>query len=218
MESLFWQERWRAGQIGFHQAAVEPKLAELFPALKLPAGASVFVPLCGKSLDLLWLTARGYHVTGVELSAIAVEAFCLENGIPARRSLGGGFESFGTDRLTIHQGEFFALDRERLGRVAAIYDRASLIAWPVELRPRYIEHLTHLTGAGTKTLLMTLEYPEHEIKGPPFSLPEGEVRELYGKDHRIELLSRDDVLPSDARMRARGVTRLYQACYLLERL
>ena len=218
MESQFWQARWRAGQIGFHQTVVEPKLPELFPTLGLPAGASVFVPLCGKSLDLLWLAAQGFRVTGVELSGIAVEAFCLENGIPARRSSGGGFESFITDHLTLHQGDFFALDRERLGRVAAVYDRASLIAWPPELRQRYVEHMTHLTGPGTKTLLITLEYPEHEIKGPPFSLPEGGVRELYEKDYWIGRLSRDDVLSSDARMRARGVTRLHQVCYLLERL
>jgi thiopurine S-methyltransferase len=218
LEFNFWLERWQAGQIGFHQAAVEPKLAQYFPALKAPSGSAVFVPLCGKSQDLLWLARRGHNVIGVELSSIAVEAFWLENGLPARRERAGRFDSFVSAPLRILQGDLFALDRNLLGPVAIIYDRASLIAWPHEHRQRYAAHLTDITQPGTKTLLVTLDYPQQETHGPPFSVPEDEVRSLYGKDHRIEVLSRENILASDARMRARGVTQLHQACYLMERL
>ncbi|MEA2773553.1 MAG: thiopurine S-methyltransferase, partial [Acetobacteraceae bacterium] len=87
MQPEFWRDRWFRGQIGFHQPAVERYLEEHWADLDTVKGSCVFVPLCGKSLDLLWLRDIGHGVIGVELSDIAVQAFCMENGIPARRRL-----------------------------------------------------------------------------------------------------------------------------------
>ena len=59
MEPDFWHQKWQSNEIGFHKAEANPLLVEHFSALGLDAGARVFVPLCGKTLDIRWLLAQG---------------------------------------------------------------------------------------------------------------------------------------------------------------
>ncbi len=217
MQAEFWHARWRTGQTGFHQNAVDKFLSGYWAALALPERSKVFVPLCGKSLDLLWLLGQGMSVTGVELSAIAVEALCMEHGIPAQRRTLGRFEVYESPRLELYCGDFFALTRALLGTVAAVYDRAALISWAPELRPAYVEHLTSLTLPGTQTLLITMEYPQAQMTGPPFSVSGADVDHLYAPGHTIRELARRDILASEPRLRARGLTELTEVCYHLTR-
>jgi thiopurine S-methyltransferase len=218
LEPEFWHERWRAGQIGFHQSAVERYLSRYWPELGLASDCRVFVPLCGKSLDLLWLLERGHGVAGVELSAVALESFCMEHGIPAKRRIVDGFDVYESVNLELYRGDFFALTQELLGPVAAVYDRAALISWRPELRAAYVDHATSLTSPATQTLLVTLEYAQAQMKGPPFSVVADDVERLYARNHAIRELSRQDILASEPRFRARGVTALYEVCYRLTRL
>jgi thiopurine S-methyltransferase len=218
MQPEFWQERWRLNEIGFHQSQAAGGLTRNWRSLKLAPGARIFVPLCGKSLDLLWLRDQGHPVVGVELSEVAVQAFFMENGIAARRRVLPEFDRYEATGLEVYRGDFFALSAARLGAVGAVYDRASLISWTPELRDRYARHLTDLTPAGAPTLLVTLEYDQAQKNGPPFSIDTAEVRRLYAADYAIEELSREDVLDSEPRMRARGVTQLHEVCYRLTRL
>lgn len=218
MQPEFWHDRWRAGQIGFHQSTVDRQLAEYWPKLALPAASRVFVPLCGKSLDLLWLRDRGHSVLGIELSALALESFCMENGIPARRRSLGDFDVYEAEGLKLIRGDFFALSVEMLGSVAAVYDRAALISWAPELREAYVAHLSALTNPGTKSLLCTVEYSQNQMSGPPFSVSAEEVGRLYAPHHEIQQLGRQDILASEARLKARGLTELHAVCYELTRL
>jgi thiopurine S-methyltransferase len=218
LEPEFWHERWRAGQIGFHQSAVDRYLNRYWPDLGLASSCRVFVPLCGKSLDLLWLLERGHDVTGVELSAVALESFCMEHGIPAKRRIVDGFDVYESVNLQLYRGDFFALTPELLGPAAAVYDRAALISWRPELRAAYVDHATALTSPGTQTLLVTLEYAQAQMKGPPFSVVADDVERLYSRNHAIHELSRQDILASEPRFRARGVTALDEVCYRLTRL
>ena len=218
MQPEFWHDRWRTGQVGFHQAAVDRHLAEYWPRFELPAASRVFVPLCGKSLDLKWLQDRGHTVTGVELSAVALESFCLENGIPARRRSLGDFDVYEAQGLRLFRGDFFALTPEILGPVVAVYDRAALISWTPELRETYVAQLTALTGPGTNTLLITVEYPQQQMSGPPFSVSADDVGRLYARHHEIRELGRHDILADEARLRARGLGELHAVCYQLTRL
>ncbi len=89
MEPAFWHKRWADNQIGFHQGQVNSYLQTHWPALGLETGSRVLVPLCGKSLDLVWLAGQGYRVLGVELSRRAVEDFFREHGLEARCSSAG---------------------------------------------------------------------------------------------------------------------------------
>ncbi len=177
----------------------------------------MFVPLCGKSLDMLWLRDQGHFVMGVELSAIALEAFCMENGIPARRRLRDGFEVYEAANLELWCGDFFALTPANLQEVAAVYDRAALISWSRELRAPYVRHLAEILKPGTQMLLHTLEYPQTQMTGPPFSLERAEVERLYAPYCRIGEIDRQDILATEPRLRARGVTELFGVSYLMVR-
>ncbi|HWS65290.1 MAG TPA: thiopurine S-methyltransferase [Steroidobacteraceae bacterium] len=218
MHPEFWHDRWRTAQIGFHRSSVDDNLIQHWRELSLPKAARVLVPLCGKSLDLLWLQDQGHVVVGIELSDIALQAFFMENGVAARRRAIPHFDLYEAVNLECYRGDLFELTTERLGKVAAVYDRASLVSWAPEQRGRYVEHLAALTGTGTRTLLVTLEYPEAEMKGPPFSVDSAEVQRLYSRHYSIHELARREVLGNEPRMRARGLSGLTEVCYRITRL
>lgn len=217
MEPEFWHERWRSGQIGFHQTSADRTLVRCWPQLDLPAGSRVFVPLCGKSLDLVWLRDQGHRVIGVELSGVAIEAFCLENGIPARRRAVGKFELYEAPDIELYCGDFFDLSPERLGPVAAVYDRAAAISWAPHLRAGYVRHLASLLGVGTQMLLIAMEYPQSQMSGPPFSLEAAEVERLFSPCFDLKELCRTDILANEPRLRARGLSALTEVAYRLRR-
>jgi len=231
MQPEFWHDRWRSGQIGFHQPAVDRHLPLFWPRLELPPHAPVLVPLCGKSLDLQWLRERGHPVVGVEISALAIEQFLAERGIPARRRPLPDGAIYEAPNLTLIQGDFFALTPAQLApltpaqlapppRGAApvgFWDRASAVAFPAPDRPRYVAQLARLLPPGARGLLVALEYPQAQMQGPPFSLEPDEVQRLFGPHFDIEELVREDRLEHEPRMRSRGVTRWHEVCYGLTR-
>lgn len=218
MEMEFWLERWEKNQIGFHQQEVNRSLQKYWPTLGLPRGATVFVPLCGKSLDMTWLRAQGYRVFGIELIPRAVQDFFAENAIKAAVSEQAPFERWEADGLSIWRGDFFELTADDLKDVAAVYDRASLIAFPPEMRARYVAKLGELLQAGVRSLLITVEYPQQQMSGPPFAVAEQEVRELYADKFSVELLHSQDILAKEPRFRERGVTRMDARVFRLQRL
>ena len=217
MHPDFWLQRWSENRIGFHQDAPTPLLMEHWPGLGLPGGARVFVPLAGKSLDMLWLAAQGYQVLGVELSRQAVEAFFDEHGLtPERRESRYGVH-YTAGPIELIQGDAFDLDAGALAGCEGVFDRAALIALPPDLRRRYVHELYARLPSGCRGLLVTLEYPPHEKAGPPFPVDEDEVRDLYGRDWTVEALERRDILDSQPGFVAEGVTSLETAAYRLQR-
>jgi len=215
MDISFWHQRWQNNEIGFHQPEINSHLQEFWPNLGLLPGAPVFVPLCGKTRDLLWLRAQGHAVLGVEVSPIAVRDFFAENRITPQVSRNESFEIWAADGLTILCGDFFALTPEWLDGVQAVFDRASLIALPPDLRPRYAAHLGQILPHSAKILLVTMEYPSNGMQGPPFSVEETEVRALYEGRFRVTSLLRKDILSENPRFRDRGLTALSEHVYLL---
>jgi thiopurine S-methyltransferase len=214
----FWLDRWRTAQIGFHQAAVDRHLKAYWPRLELAANSPVFAPLCGKSLDLLWLRERGHAVKGVELSPVALESFLMEHGIPARRRVLSRFDVYEADGFTLYRGDFFELMRALLGDVSAVYDRAALISWAPAARESYVKHLTSLISPGTQTLLIVVEYPPEQMSGPPFPLTRDTIENLYARHYSIEELGRHEILELEPRLKARGLTELREVCYRMIRL
>jgi thiopurine S-methyltransferase len=213
----FWHERWRNGQIGFHQPAVDRHLPVHWPSLALSERSRVLVPLCGKSLDLEWLRARGHTVLGVEVSRIAVEAFFAEQGIPAHRRALRDREIYEAPKLELIRGDFFALTPAEVGSVEGFWDRAAAIAFTAEQRPAYVEQLSRLIPRAARGLLIAVEYPQHEMPGPPFSLDAREVEALFAPHFEVREVAREDRLEHEARMRSRGVTRWQEVCYRLRR-
>jgi thiopurine S-methyltransferase len=215
MEPDFWLERWQRNDIGFHQAEFNAHLQAYWPQLGVAAGAAVFVPLCGKSRDLLWLRAQGHPVLGVELSPIAVRDFFEENSLTPTRTRAGALERWETDGLAILGGDFFALTPALLSGVAGVYDRASLIALPPALRGRYVEQLAAVLPADSAILLITMEYPPAEMTGPPFPVTEQEVQTLYAARYEVTRLAAQDILHENPRLRERGLTALVEKVYRL---
>lgn len=217
MEAGFWHERWQANEIAFHEPEGNVGLPKLWPRLGVDPTATVFVPLCGKSVDLLWLAAQGHRVVGVELSPVAVDAFFAENQLTPTVTERDGFRVHSANGIEIWCGNLFALPDAVLAGVAAVYDRASLIAFPPEMRPRYAEKLIAATPSGTATLLLSVEYDQSRMTGPPFSVPTEEIETLFGAACDIELIGKQDVLTPDHRFRTRGkgLTWLLAAGYFM---
>lgn len=215
MKKEFWLERWERAEIGFHQEEVNPYLLKYWGELHAAKGGEVFVPLCGKSLDMLWLRQQGHDVLGVELSPIAVRDFFAESNLTLTHTSEGHFDRCEADGIGILCGDFFELTRDHLSRVSAVFDRASLVALPPEMRERYAHHLAELLPSGTQVLLVTFDYPQEEMPGPPFAVSEAEVRALYDRYAEIRLLEQADILDREPRFKARGVTRMQENIFLL---
>lgn len=214
MEPQFWLQRWREGRTGFHNDRVLPLLQKHWPALELPRGSRVFVPLAGKSLDMPWLAAQGHRVLGVELSELAVAQFFAENRLEAdvHESRYGVHHVAGNIELIC--GDAFALDAEALADCSGVYDRAALVALPPDLRARYVDELYARLPAGCRGLLVTLEYPQHEKDGPPFSVVEAEVRERFAPRWNVDVLERRDIHAAEPWF---GTTALDTVVHRIER-
>ncbi len=183
MQPTFWIERWRDGQIGFHEG--KPNKFLVTHAARI-TGARVLVPLCGKAEDLAYLASRGHEVIGIELVEDAARAFFAEHGVEPMEARRGTVTAYTANRVTILAGDLFTVTRADVGPIDAIYDRAALIALPSDLRRRYVDHLRVLAPAGTPALLVTLEYAQDQHAGPPFAVLEDEVRALYASAELID--------------------------------
>lgn len=217
MRPEFWHDRWQRGETGWHLEQTNDQLVAHWPRLALLPGSQVLVPLCGKSRDLLWLAAQGLGVLGVELSPLAVADFFAEQGLIPEIRNEGPFQGYRWEDIRLLCGDFFALQRGQVGEVAAFYDRGALIALPAELRDAYARHLMELTQSAGQGLLITLEYTQAEMDGPPFSVPEAEVMALFGEGFHIERLVERDVLAENPGLQARGLSQLGEGVYHLVR-
>ncbi|HZH43277.1 MAG TPA: thiopurine S-methyltransferase [Lysobacter sp.] len=217
MHPDYWLERWRYGQIGFHQDRPTPLLLKHWTALGVAAGARVFVPLAGKTLDMAWFASQGHRVLGVELSQAAVEEFFAEHGLAPQVERSGYGLHYRSGPVELICGDAFALDEAALRDCSAVFDRAALIALPPEMRRRYVHELYARLPTDCTGLLITLEYPPHEKAGPPFTVPEPEVRELYGRDWDVDVLERRDILAQQPGFAAEGLTALDTVVYRLRR-
>lgn len=179
MEAGFWHKMWASGVVGFHQADINAFLKTYWPKLGLQGAEEVLVPLCGKSLDMVWLAEQGHDVLGVELSQAALDAFLVENQLPAVPVQHHLFCGYELEKMTLLCGDFFHLSAPECVDVKAVFDRAALVALPPLMRQSYAQHLAKVLPAGAKILLVNLEYGDDPSMGPPFSVPEAEVVALF---------------------------------------
>jgi thiopurine S-methyltransferase len=210
MQPEFWHKKWDSGQIGFHLPEVNPYLQRHWA---VPETARVLVPLCGKSLDLAWLAGRGHQVLGVELSEKAIEEFFSEHQVQPQISEKGAFKVYRSDAIELWCGDFFALTASDVADCTAIYDRAALIALPAPMRERYAAHLQRILPQDVYGLLITLDYDQAQISGPPFAVGDDEVQRLLGDVWQVQVLEEQDVLGESGKFLQAGVTRLEERVY-----
>lgn len=214
VEHSFWQSRWQNDQLGFHLSFVHPILKRNLPAYALSPRARVFLPLCGKTLDIGWLLGQGYCVVGAELSELAVSQLFEELGVAPDIGTWAGGQCWRHGGLTVFQGDIFRLTAEDLGPVDLIYDRAALVALPPEMRPAYAEQILMLSGTAPQ-LLITFEYDPAEKDGPPFPVLPEEVERHYGECYAVTESSRKDVLQDSLNFREAGVSRFVEVSWRL---
>lgn len=192
MEASFWHQKWAMGDIGFHDDQPNPLLVEHFEKLNLVRSSRVFLPLCGKTRDIAWLLGRGCRVVGAELSELAINELFKELGLEPEIVTAGAMVHYKAKDVDLFVGDIFDLSARYLGPVNAIYDRAALVALPADLRRKYASHLVNLTEAAPQ-LLITYEYSQPLMQGPPFSVSEDALEQLYGAAYQLKLIERKDV-------------------------
>ena len=187
MDTSFWLQRWETNNIGFHKSEVNPILVQYLKKLSLEEGSRVFVPLCGKTRDIAWLLSNGYRVAGAELIEMAVEQLFDELGVAPQISEAGAVKHYSAQNIDIFVGNIFDVSGDRLGPVDAVYDRAALVALPEEMRHRYTAHLMEITSKASQ-LLISYEYDQTLMAGPPFSISNEEVNQHYKESYDITLV------------------------------
>lgn len=191
MEHSFWHDRWKAGQIGFHEGRVNGLLERHADRLP-PPPARIFLPLSGKTADIGWLLSKGYQVRGAELSELAIQQLFGELGVTPEITHEGNLTRYVAESIEILVGDVFLLTADLVGPVDAVYDRAALVALPEYIRRLYTAHVSAMTGNAPQ-LLITFEYDQSVMPGPPFSVTPDEVSAHYKGGYQITPLETRDV-------------------------
>lgn len=217
MDTDYWKSRWQRGETGWHRDEVMPLLQKHWPTLHAQAGSNVLVPLAGKTLDMPWLAAQGHRVLGIEISAQGIAEFFADLRVrdTIEETADGLLHRAGD--IAILEADAFNVSAASLSAIRHVYDRAALIALPPTLRRQYVDTLYARLPAGTNALLITLEYPQHEKDGPPFSVSEDEVHLLFSPAWDVTLLERRDILAQQPGFVAEGVSDLHTAVYRLDK-
>ena len=192
MEADFWHQRWERGEIGFHEGRANHFLVKHVEKLNLDKGARIFLPLCGKTRDISWLLSQGYRVVGIELSALAINELFSELGVQPEIVNTGDLAHYRAENIDIFVGDLFKLTTQMLGAVNAIYDRAALVALPEDVRPTYTSHLVGLTDTAPQ-LLISFEYDQAVMPGPPFSVIGDEIQQLYADTYHVNSIENKKV-------------------------
>jgi len=215
MDASFWHNCWERNSLGFHQESVHPFLQKyLAPKLSM-LGQHVFVPLCGKSLDMIWL-AEHMTVTGAELSDIACRDFFVEKGLTYQQKKQGDFTVFSFDQIRLFQGDFFQLKIQDIKTIDWIYDRAALIALPEILQQQYVDHLLNFLPDSATLCLISLEFPQEELTGPPFAIFPNDVEKLFS-NCQIEYIAENELKDKRFAQRTFKVSKLVERLYFIKK-
>ena len=209
----FWENRWMNNQTGWHREAYNDMLVKHWPRLNVGTDCNVLVPLCGKSLDMLWLSEQGHNIVGLELVEKAVLAFFQENKLRSEPISLHGHVRYSSPPYTILQGDVFAVKPEMV-QAEAWYDRAAMIALPVSKRQEYVEQLRKLTSSDACGLLITFAYPQEQMKGPPFALHDDDVLRLFANGFKVERL--ETIQLEDEK--DRGLSNVYSSVFKIQRI
>ena len=214
MDKVFWTNCWENGETAFHLPRPHPLLERFVATYGLVPGSTVFVPLCGKSLDIGYLASLGYCVVGVELSPLAVEQLFDSLGAAPQITSCSHGRRWREGKITVFEGDFFDLTGEVLGAVNLVFDRAALVALPPAMRHHYSQRMIEMTRAAPQ-LVVGFEYPQSQMQGPPFSVTEPELTRLYGRDYDLAVLHRQELIDEAERWRARGLSSLVEVAWRL---
>ena len=208
----FWLKKWDDGIIGFHKTSVNEKLSGFFNEVQDESTKRVYVPLCGKSIDMVWLAQQGLQVVGSEIAELAIRQFFSENEIPFEQD----GHRFSSEQIVIENNDFYAFDPRTVGPIDAIYDRAAMVAMPTQRHAEYADRLLEILRPGGSILLVTFDYNQEQMSGPPFSIPEKHVLEHFHKG-KITKLFHQSILETEPKFQSRGLDRLTETVWRIQK-
>ena len=208
-----WHERWVTEQIGWHRPVYNDMMVKHWASIGAKPYGAVLVPLCGKSLDMVWLAERGHNVIGLEMVELAVETFFRERNLTPEKAASQQHTTYRCGPYTVYHGDALALEANTL-QVDAWYDRAAMIALPATARDGYVQQLRDQTSPGAVGLLITYAYPQEEMEGPPFSLPDEEVYRLFSDGFTVERLEKMQLEDE----RGRGLSAISSSVFKIQRI
>jgi thiopurine S-methyltransferase len=214
-QTIDWHSYWRENRTGFHEGQVNPYLERFLPLFNLQPGDAVFMPLCGKAVDMHWLAQQDLRVVGVEISDIAIESFAEESGVAFDCEEDENFKIFKSSHITLYQGDYMNMRAKYLADIRLVYDRAALIAIERFNRESYAEHMLRIIPTRTPMLVVTLDYDQNRMQGPPFAVSPDEIQQLYATTYRSELLSSSEQLEERPKWRELGLTSLVESALKL---
>ncbi len=213
-----WNVRWKEGRVGFHAHEPNDFLVSNFTRLGLPTGSHVLVPLCGKSVDMVWIAGQSHRVTGIDFSPIAINDFLHEQELsPREEPLHNRITCYRDDPFTLLHGDFLKLDPRQIDRVDWIYDRGGLVSLPPSEQVAYVAHLVSFLSPDQPLFLITFDYDVAKMEGPPFSLGPKEIEKLFSSHFQIEVLERREEIEKNPRFSKRGLKKIWKGAYLLRR-
>ncbi|HJP12565.1 MAG TPA: thiopurine S-methyltransferase [Gammaproteobacteria bacterium] len=213
-----WLKFWENNETNWHGDRITQELVEYFELFELETRDKVFVPLCGKSLDMIYIMNQGFSVVGVEISEIGVRQFFSENNLTYKITKVDDFDLYSSENLEIYCGDFFSLTSKHLNNVKAVLDSKSLIALEPDLRQKYAKHLNDIISLGVRILLVTLQYPQHQMSGPPFSVDESEVESLFSMAFESRKLKSFNDIENGSKLVRAGVDFINNAAYCLRKV
>ena len=211
-----WLERWENGRTGWHEADGSALLRRHWPSLE--RGSRVLVPLCGKSVDLLWLASQGLEVVGVELSELAIKAFFEENNLEYEVTAEGALPCYRATSMPIrlYAGDYYRFDPQLCEELCdAVFDRGSLIAIEPATRGRYVQRSNSLLKPGAFRMLITLEYDQQAVDGPPFSMTAEDVLGFWPELRRVH--SHNDLETGSPKFREAGLVEVIESVWISSR-
>lgn len=214
-QTVDWHSHWTRKKPGFHEGQVNAYLEKFLPLFNLKSGDSIFMPLCGKAVDILWLSQQGFQVIGVELSEIAIKSFFEESELAFETVQYPDFVVYKAANITLYQGDFMDIQSAQLNQCQLVYDRASIVAIESFNRESYKRKMLEIIPAATPILMVTLDYDQEVMHGPPFSVPVSEISDLYQPEYQLELLLSSEQIEERPRWRELGLESLVESALRL---
>jgi len=214
-QTVDWHSYWNANRLGFHEGRVNRYLESFLSLYDLNPGDTIFMPLCGKAVDILWLSQQGFKVIGIELSDIAVNAFFHESGLDYERESAGSLQRYYTDSITLFQGDYLQLQAQDLMDCKLVYDRAALVAIEAFNRQSYVNKMLDIIPRRTPILLVTLDYDQQVMSGPPYAVPVAEIEALFESTYQVEILHSAEQINERPRWRQLGLEHLLESALRL---
>ncbi len=187
MDAEFWHKLWDSNEIGFHNKDVNELFLNNFSKLNFKKNSRVFIPLCGKTVDIKWLLDNSYSVVAIELNENAIKELFSSLQLETSIKKMGSLTLYSAKNIDIFVGDIFELNQSILGKVDIIYDRGAIVALPTTMRQEYTSLLVNITQ-NTPQLIISYEYDQNLMEGPPFSVKESQLKEYYSDFYNLELM------------------------------